>query len=139
MLPHKHFIIAGALAGPAALILSPETTPATVAAWVAVAGIVSAAIDTDVLALVFIRSGSRPGLRPYVNPIEIFRRFDAFMDALADTGTLRIAMVTHFLLAAIAVALSYQYLGNRFLPAVIGVVTHLISDLPNMKRALLAV
>jgi len=136
MLPHKHFIIAGAVAGPAAFVLTPEPTPALAAAWVAVAGVVSALIDADVLALVQIRAGGHALLKPFRNPIEIFRRFDAFMDALADTGTLRIAMATHFMLAALAVALSYLYLGSYFLPAVIGVVSHLASDVPNMKRAL---
>ncbi len=135
MLPHSHFMIAGAVTAPASLVLSPERSVSQVIAWVVVGGLVSAAIDLDVAALVLLRSHGEPRLKPFLNPLEVYRRFPDFMDTIEATGVLRAAMVTHFLMAALAVLIFYLCSDAFFVPAALGVVSHILSDVPNMRRA----
>lgn len=136
MLPHNHFIIAGAVTAPAALMLSPDKSVSQVVAWVVVAGLVSAAIDLDVEAMVLLKSRGEPRLQPFRDPLEVYRNFSGFMDTIEATGVLRAAMVTHFLMAALAVLVFYLFSDAYIVPAALGVVSHIISDVPNMRRAM---
>ncbi len=135
MLPHKHFMVAAIAIAPVAYIMSPAKGLSDVMRWVVAGGLVSVAVDFDVLALVMIKGGKTDTLRPFKNPLNIVRQFDRFMDALAATGVLRTAMATHAVISLALVAVFYLYGGDYFIPALLGVLTHLATDIPNMKRA----
>ncbi|MBI3354104.1 MAG: hypothetical protein HY034_04355, partial [Nitrospirae bacterium] len=92
MLPHNHFIISGLAAVPAAVLLSPEKP---IVEWALISGLLSAAVDYDVYILVLLKSGKEDRLKPFRNPLEIFRKYKLFMDAITETGVLRIGLKTH--------------------------------------------
>ena len=127
MLPHQHFLIAAAAAAPFSLH-HPE--------WILVSGLVSAAVDTDVVVLVYLNAGKHESLRQFVNPINIFRWFGLFMQAISDTGILKTAMKTHIAVSAAVIAVSFIFFKGLLLPVSIGVVSHILSDIPNISKAL---
>ncbi len=131
MLPHNHFIISGLAAVPAAALLSPEKP---VVEWALISGFLSAAVDYDVYILVLLKSVKEDKLKPFRNPLEIFRKYKLFMDTIAETGVLRIGLKTHLIIPALIVLLSYFFANAYFIPAAVGVVTHIISDIPNLWR-----
>ena len=125
MLPHKHFLISSAAAVPFAL-----ATPG----WILISGFVSAAVDLDVIALVWLRSGNEERLKQFRDPAAIFCRFDAFMDAITETGVLKTAMKTHLVSCAVILALAALFWQPHFAPLAAGVAAHLLSDVPNVIR-----
>lgn len=135
MLPHKHFMIAAIAIAPAAYILSPAKRLYEIMRWVVAGGLVSVAVDIDVLALVMVKGGKIEALREFRRPSNIFRRFERFMDALYETGVLKTAMATHAVLSIALIVSFYIYGSDLFIPATLGVLTHLAPDIPNMKRA----
>jgi len=102
--------------------------------WVLVGGLASVAVDLDVIALVLARSGREERLKQFRNPAQIQRKFTLFMDTLAETGILKTAMKTHFIISAVIILLSYCFLRQYFLPVTLGVVSHLLSDTPNLRK-----
>ncbi|KKL94483.1 hypothetical protein LCGC14_1864190 [marine sediment metagenome] len=137
MLPHSHFIISASAAVPVAMLSARTDASVSVAGWAITAGLVSAALDVDVIALVMFKAKSEPDLREYRNPLRIVTRFKGFMSALYKTGLIRTVMATHCLLWAITVAAAYVFAAEMFLPILIGVVTHALSDLPHIWRVAL--
>jgi len=134
MLPHNHFAIAGLAIIPAAYALHPESAIQNIGTWVLVGGIASAAIDLDIVTLVLLRSRKDKSLRLFRNPIEIFRRFPLFMDTITETGVLRTGMKTHFVMAAIIPLLFLLFAKNYIVPVSVAVLSHILSDIPNMRR-----
>lgn len=134
MLPHNHFLIACLVIVPAAILFFPGMALVDVFSWAVVGGFLSAVIDIDVYVLVILKSCSDGRLKMFVNPFEIYRNFGLFMDLIFETGLWRAVLITHLALSAIIVFLFYFYVYAYFLPAALGVVTHLISDLPNLRR-----
>ncbi len=134
MLPHNHFVIAGLVIVSAALLLFPGMALVDVFSWALFGGFLSAAIDIDVYALVILKSRSDSRLKMFVNPFEIYRNFGLFMDLIFETGLWRAVLITHLAFSAIIVFLFYFYGDAYFVPAVLAVVTHLVSDLPNLRR-----
>ena len=55
MLPHNHFLIAGLVIAPVAAVLYPEKTILEISEWVLVGGLVSSAVDLDIVALVLLK------------------------------------------------------------------------------------
>lgn len=134
MLPHNHFLIAGLAISPVALTLFPEMAIREIGEWVVIGGVVSAAIDLDIVTLVFLKSRQEQRLRLFRNPLEIYRRFNLFMDTITDTGVLRSGMRTH-LISSAAIILLCQFLAPAYIiPVSIAVLSHIISDIPNLKR-----
>jgi len=137
MLPQYHFLIAALVITPIALLFYPELTLAGVGLWVLYGGFLSAAIDLDIIALVQLRSKEDNRLKPFTKPIEIFRKFSLFMDTLFETGLLRTAMKTHFILGTIFIIGFYLSSNQYFIPVTLGVTSHLVSDTPNIRRVLI--
>ena len=134
MLPHNHFIISGLAAVPVAAVLSPDKSIIGIGEWFLISGLLSAAVDYDVYILVLLKSGKEDRLKPFRNPIEIYRKYKLFMDTITETGVLKIGLKTHFIFSALIVLLIYLFANPYFIPAVIGVVSHVISDIPNLWR-----
>jgi len=127
MLPHKHFLISAAAAVPFSLHRP---------GWILVSGIVSAAIDIDVVSLVWLNPGKQDSLKQFKNPVNIFRRYELFMKTIAETGVLKIALKTHFIISAVMLALSILFFKSLIVPVTIGVATHILSDIPLLRSNL---
>jgi hypothetical protein len=130
LLPHSHFAIAALAIVPATYALHPGSTLQNVGVCVLVGGIASAAIDLDII----LRSRTEQRLRFFRNPVEIFRRFPLFMETITETGVLGTGMRTHLAMAAI-IPLLFAYFADRYIvPVSIAVLSHILSDIPNMRR-----
>jgi hypothetical protein len=134
MLPDKHFLIACLVTAPVALTLPDHRSVIGVAQWALASGLVSAAIDIDVYALVLAGSGKEERLRQFRNPLQMQRKFKLFMETIADTGVLKAAMKTHFVISAAVILLAWYFFNPYFLPVALGVISHLISDLPHLFK-----
>jgi hypothetical protein len=131
MLPHHHFILSGLSAGLVGFLFFPGFD---LGLWVFVSGLVSIIIDWDAVALTLWGSKTKKKLQPYRNPVKIFSRYRQYMDALAETGVLKTLIVTH-ILSSVVIIFVFKYYANDYLtPAVIGVLTHLITDIPHIDR-----
>ncbi len=133
MLPGKHFVISGLVVAPVAIALAQPRSVIGVAGWILAGGAVSAAIDIDVYLLVLARSGKESRLRQFRDPLQIQRQFKLFMDTIAETGVLKAAMKTHFALAAVFILAAYYFFNPYFIPLTLGVVSHLVCDVPHLR------
>lgn len=134
MLPHTHFLIAGLAIAPVAAALYPEKTAGEVAEWAFIGGLLSAAIDLDIVALVLLRSRRDDRLRLFRNPVEIYRKFRLFMDMITETGVLRTGLMTHLAGSAIVILICVLFASSYIVPAALAVLSHLLSDIPNLRR-----
>lgn len=134
MLPHNHFVIACLVIVPALLLLFPGMALVDVFSWALFGGFLSAAIDIDVYALVILKSHDDSRLKMFVNPFEIYKNFESFMNLIFETGLWRAVLITHLAFSAIIILLFYFYLDAYFVPAMLAVVSHLVSDLSNLRR-----
>jgi len=134
MLPHTHFLIAGLIIALVAVILFPEKSLTEIGEWVLVGGLISSAIDLDIIALVLLKSKEEKRLKPFRNPLEIYRRFGSFMDTITKTGVLKIGLITHLIFSALVISLSYLFSITYFIPVSLGVASHIVSDIPNLRR-----
>lgn len=57
------------------------------------------------------------------------------MDDIYETGVMRTAMTTHPIISLAIVAVFYVFAKPLLLPVILGVLSHLISDIPNYRRA----
>ena len=73
-------------------------------------------------------------MRIYRNLFTIFGNFRQFKETLAETGLLRYGMITHILFSATGLLTVYLLLPTFFIPVTIGVLSHIITDLPNVKK-----
>jgi len=88
MLPHNHFLIAGLVIAPIGIVLFPEKSIGGIGEWVLIGGLLSSAIDLDVAAITILRSKKEKRLKPFRNPVEIYRKFKLFMsDNMASLYT----------------------------------------------------
>jgi len=136
MLPHNHFLIAGAVIAPAAMALSPELPPREIVEWTLIGGILSAAIDLDVVAIIMLRSRKEQRLRQFRSLFAIYRHFGLFMDTIAETGVLRTAMITHISLAVMLLLACALLSPHYLVPVALAVLSHIASDIPNVIRAM---
>jgi uncharacterized membrane protein YagU involved in acid resistance len=134
MLPHSHFIIASLIIAPVSLIFFPEKSATEVGKWILVGGLLSSAIDIDIVALVFLKSRKENRLKPFRNPLKIYREFGLFMDTITETGVLRLGLLTHFTLSIFLISIFYLFPSEYFVPASLGVLSHIASDIPNLQR-----
>lgn len=134
MLPHNHFLIAALVIAPVRIFLFPERSLAEIVNWILIGGILSASIDLDIYALVLLKSRKESRLKPFRNPLEIYRNFRLFMDTIFKTGLWKLGLVTHLTLSALLILLSYIFYSVYFIPVALGVVSHIISDMPNLRR-----
>lgn len=131
MLPHNHFLISGLAAVPIAAVLSPEKS---IIEWALISGFLSSAIDLDVYTLVLLKSRKEDKLKPFRNPLKILKEYKNFMQIITETSVLKIGLKTHFILPTFIALLSYFLFPAYFIPAAVGVVTHVLSDIPNLWR-----
>lgn len=136
MLPNHHFVISAFIIGIVSIILFPEMGLGKIGLWIFMGGFISAAIDLDVIALVMLKSKKEKRLKPFKDPREIFRNFNGFMDILAITGVLRTALATHIIFSSVIILVFYLGANQFFIPVTIGVISHLLSDIPNLKRVI---
>lgn len=134
MLPHKHFLVSALLIIIAIIIFFPWMESAEVIKWIVVGGFISAAIDLDIYTIVCLKSRKENKLKPYRNPMEIYRSFNVFMDTIFATGVDKIGLITHLVFPTFIILIFYFLFAGYFIPVIIGVVSHIISDLPNFKR-----
>ncbi len=134
MLPHNHFLIAGLSITPVALALYPDKSLQNIGEWVVIGGFMSAAIDMDIITLVWLKSRKEQRLRLFRNPLEIYRQFKLFMDTITETGVLRTGLKTHLLISAAILQLCWYGAPAYFVPIAIAVMSHILSDIPNLRR-----
>ncbi|HMK48594.1 MAG TPA: hypothetical protein VK435_00955 [Thermodesulfovibrionales bacterium] len=134
MLPHNHFLIAALAITPVAVIFPNDRSFTGIAEWVVAGGLLSAAIDLDIFVLVLLKSRDHENLKRFRNPLEIYRSFRLFMETIDETGVLRTGMMTHYVLSFLILVLCYFHLAGYFIPVALGVVTHLLSDMPKLKK-----
>lgn len=91
-------------------------------------------IDLDILVLVLARSRKEPLLKIYRNPLRIFSNFKDFMNAITKTGVLKTGMITHLLGSAIVLLIAAHFLKPYVLPIMLGIISHIVSDIPNLRR-----
>ncbi len=103
--------------------------------WAVVAGTVSAAIDLDVVTLILLNASRHPPLRRFLNPLNIFTQFKLFMQTITETGLLKTAMKSHIAIFFLLVILTRLFWPAWLLPVTVAVVTHLLSDIPNIRKA----
>ncbi len=134
MLPHNHFLIASIVITIVGILFFPEKSAIEIGKWILFGGLLSAAIDFDVCALTILKSKKEKRLKPFTNPIEIYRKFNQFMDAITETGVLKTGLKIHLLSSILFILIFYFFINNYFIPVTLGVVSHLISDIPNLQR-----
>lgn len=132
MLPHHHFIIAGLAVAPVAMI-TPDKA-GEILPWILAGGLASMAMDLDVVILVLLGSRQEMLLRPYRNVWRIFTEFERFKTVLVQTGLQKTACLTHLATAACLPLAVYFLWPAYFVPVALGVASHMISDIPNIKR-----
>ncbi len=137
MLPQNHFAISGLTIAAVAYAAYPEKSALDISKWALFGGILSAAVDLDIVAIVFLKSNKHKKLKRFRNILNIFRDFNGFKDTMAETGALKTGMISHLLLSVVLVVFFYLFSGDYIIPAVIGIVTHLITDLPSYRRLIL--
>jgi|Deesub1362A_J573_1020465.scaffolds.fasta_scaffold06055_4 uncharacterized membrane protein YagU involved in acid resistance len=133
MLPHSHFIVSALAIFTLSLPFLPVGA-SELAGWIIVGGLVSALIDLDVVALVYWRSRSDSDLKPFTNPVELYKNYERFLDVIGEREILRTAFKTHFLISILFILLFYLFSPRYFIPVAIGVVTHVLSDLPSLQK-----
>ncbi len=134
MLPHSHFLIAGLVISPVAIALFPENSMIEIGKWILIGGLLSSAIDLDIYVLVLLKSRRENRLKLFRNPIEIYQKFRLFMDTITETDVLRSGLKTHLIFSALIIFLFYLFSNAYFVPAALGIASHIISDIPNLRR-----
>ena len=129
MLPHKHFLIAGGLAAIAAFFFQTSLFEGVV--WVVIAGIVSVLIDIDAVVAVNVSKQLR---EEFSNPLDMFRKYEGLLEELKGTGIINILMVTHVILSAAALIVTFVYFEAYLVSVLIGVFSHLLVDVYEMIK-----
>lgn len=132
MLPHNHFLISSAVIVPAALMVLPEKSLGLVAMWVLVGGLVTMAIDFDIIILTIIKSKKDSRLKKFINPLNIYLEFKLFMQLIKEAGVLKTGLKTHLISSCLIVLIFYSFFNTYYIPVLLAVISHLISDLPNL-------
>ena len=134
MLPHHHFLISVIIIIPISIIFFPLLSVIEILLWVLISGFVSILIDMDIIILVNIKRDNR--INQFKNPKMIFKEFKLFMDTIDETGVLKIAMITHIIISLSFIVLFFLFINTLFIPCLLGVISHIASDVPNINRVL---
>ena len=133
MLPHVHLIIAAITIAPVAFTLFGGYQ--LLILWVIVGGLTTLLMDLNAFTLVLVLARSHESLRPYCNPFRIYSDFAGFMTAMAETGTLNTVFTFNLISGAIAPIIVYLVWPALAVPVVLGILTHLLSDVPRLRKA----
>ncbi len=134
MLPHNHFLISSAVIVPAALIASPKDFLGLIAMWVLAGGLATMAIDFDIVILTIIKSKRDNRLKKFVNPLNIYLEFKLFMRLIKEAGVLKTGLKTHLISSCLIVLVFYSFFNAYYIPVLLAVISHLISDFPNLAE-----
>ena len=134
MLPHHHFLISVIIIIPISIIFFPLLSVIEILLWVLISGFVSILIDMDIIILVNIKRDNR--INQFKNPKMIFKEFKLFMDTIDETGVLKTAMITHIIISLSFIVLFFLFINTLFIPCLLGVISHIASDVPNINRVL---
>ncbi len=136
MLTHIHFVVAMIAVLVAEFIISPERSAGDMLFLSIAAGFISALMDLDVVILVHIKSKHNEKLRQFRNPVKIYREFDSFLRISSELQLLRYTLASHILFSALILLLSYMFFEWFFMPSALGIVSHLITDIPEFYSVL---
>ena len=132
MLPQDHFLIAGIVITPVA-IMTGDHSLLDIGKWIVVGGAASVAIDIDVAVTIQLKSNKFKILKKYKKPKNVFKDLRGLINALFKTGLIKTTIVSHLIISTLFILLSYLYWNNFFIPISIGVISHLLSDIPNIR------
>jgi len=132
-MPQYHAVIAAVVTAAVGAALYPGNALPTLLAWVVASAVVAAVIDLDVMAHVARAAKRDPGLKRWTDPRNVGRDFRGFIEALRAKGLLRLAGVTHLGISAVIVALAWLLLPSLLVPVIIGVATHLATDIQYLR------
>ncbi len=125
MLPHKHFLIAEII-----ILIIGLFFPLSfigLVKWVLIGGLFAVLIDIDSAILSFFSKE----LKNYRN---VFKKYDEFMNLLVRTGLIKLLVLTHLLISAVFILGSYLYFDIYLIPISAGVISHLISDMWELRK-----
>jgi len=128
-MPHSHFLFTIPFIIIIALLFFPQLGVMDIVKWSVVGGIVSVLVDLDASIVMNVK----PQLKKFRNYVYCTKNYNLFMSTLAKTNMLKVLLMTHILLSILIVLLSYLLFPVYLVPAIIGVSTHLLSDLPGLK------
>ena len=132
MLPHHHLLISVIIIIPISIFFFPLLSIIEILLWVLISGFVSILIDLDIIILINVKRDNR--LNQFKNPKMIFKEFKLFMDTIDETGVLKIAMITHIIISLSFIAFFFLFINILFIPCLLGVISHIASDVPNIIR-----
>jgi len=138
MMPQGHIAVATAVTMVAVVLFYPELDMAGAATWVAVAGLVAAVIDVDVILLVRRWARTDPDLRPYTDVRLVARELRSMLVVLHRKGLLVRVGAPHLLSATLLTVASYSLAPSLFVPVFLGAWSHLVSDVPYVWSIMVA-
>ena len=134
MLPHYHAIIAAITVLVVSLIFFPDLTIIESLLWIVVGSIIAAVIDIDAIILANIKSKREPALQRFQSYKAIANDFNAFINTMGETGTLKTVLITHVIFSLIIFLLFYLFLKPYIVPVIFGILTHLLTDIKYIKK-----
>jgi len=137
MLPHKHFLIAALFTYFAGISLFSELLLHKMLIWALIAGITSSLVDLDLYSILLFRSGKEKNLRPFKNPLRIYKQYEMLEKAMIEGGFIKTGLKTHLISSAMIATLSFYLLNSFFTPIVLGLVSHLLSDVIYTSKTLI--
>jgi hypothetical protein len=133
MMPQYHAVIAAIVTAAVGSALHPGGAPSTMLVWVVTSAVVAAVIDLDVMAHVSRAAKRDPSLQRWTDPRNVGKDFRGFIEALRAKGLLRLAGVTHLGISAVIVVAAWLLLPSLLVPVIIGVATHLATDIQYLR------
>jgi hypothetical protein len=134
MMPQNHFAVAAVVTLVAVVLFYPDLDLQDTLVWILVAGIVAALIDMDVIIIVRVKAKDDPDLEPWADPREATKDLTGFLVLLQKKGILRTVKFTHMGIAVGATIMGYFMVPDLFLPIVLGVWSHIATDVPYLWR-----
>lgn len=131
MMPHKHFLVSTILIIFVVLFFFPTLSPIQFLVWILLAGIFSVIVDIDMLILIPLSRDKK--ILPYRNFSYLNNHFNQFMKLISKNGIMKTSLKTHILLSLFFIATAYFFINTYFIPIIIGVISHLLSDIPNLR------
>jgi hypothetical protein len=133
MMPQYHAVIAAVATAAVGLALHPGVALSMLLVWIATSAVVAAVIDLDVMAHVARAAKQDPSLQRWTDPRNVGNDFRGFIEALRARGLLRLAGMTHLGISAVIVVAAWLLLPSLLVPVIIGVTTHLATDLQYLR------
>jgi len=133
MMPQYHAVIAAVVTAAVGLALYGDDPITTLLVWVASSAVVAAVIDFDVMAHVSRAAKHDPSLQRWTDPRNVGRDFRGFIEALRAKGLLKRARVTHLGTSVALVVVTWLLMPSLLVPVLIGVVTHLGTDVQYLR------